>query len=167
MQEDSLNVSRGGKVKIRNYSKIEEIVEQPSLVQLQTKSYAAFLQEAVLPNKRKNLGLEAILRETFPIKNYDETISLQYIKYELGKPRYSPDECRQLKLIYGKPFRVWLRLDKGESIEEEVYLGEIPVMIGGGEFIINGTERVIVNQLHRSPGVDFVEELHGEKRMHS
>ena len=167
MQEDSLNVSRGGKVEIRNYGKIAEIVEQPSLVQIQTKSYAAFLQEDVLPNKRKNLGLEAILRETFPIKNYDETISLHYIKYELGRPRYTPDECRQLKLIYGKPFRVWLRLDKGESVEEEVYLGEIPVMIGGGEFIINGTERVIVNQLHRSPGVDFVEELHGEKRMHS
>lgn len=157
----------GGKVKIRNYSKIAETIEQPNLVQVQTKSYSAFLQEDVLPNKRKNQGLEAILREAFPIKNYDETISLQYIKYELGSPRYTPDECRQLKLIYGKPFRVWLRLDKGESIEEEVYLGEIPVMIGGGEFIINGTERVIVNQLHRSPGVDFVEELHGEKRMHS
>jgi DNA-directed RNA polymerase subunit beta len=157
----------GGKVKVRNYSKIAEIVEQPNLVHIQTKSYAAFLQEDVLPNKRKNQGLEAILRETFPIKNYDETISLQYIKYELGNPRYTSDECRQLKLLYGKPFRVWLRLDKGESIEEEVYLGEIPVMIGGGEFIINGTERVIVNQLHRSPGVDFVEDLHGEKRMHS
>ena len=85
MREDSLNVSRGGKVEIRNYSKITEIIEQPNLVQIQTKSYAAFLQEDVLPNKRKNLGLEAILRETFPIKNYDETISLQYIKYVGGK----------------------------------------------------------------------------------
>ncbi|HDY67819.1 MAG TPA: DNA-directed RNA polymerase subunit beta, partial [Candidatus Scalindua sp.] len=154
-------------MEIRNYSKIAEIVKQPDLVQIQTRSYTAFLQEDVSPNKRKNQGLEAILRETFPIINYDETVSLHYIKYELGKPRYTPDECRQLKLIYGKPFRVWLRLNKGESVEEEVYLGEIPVMIGGGEFIINGTERVIVNQLHRSPGVDFVEELHAEKRMHS
>ena len=152
---------------IRNYGKIADVIEMPDLIRTQTKSYAAFLQEDVLPNKRKNRGLEAILRETFPIKNYDETINLEYIKYEIGKPRYGPDECRKLKLIYGKPLRVWLRLNKEEPVEEAVYLGEIPVMIGGGEFIINGTERVVVTQLHRSPGVDFVEELHAEKRMHS
>ncbi len=152
-------------MKVRNYSKITELVEQPNLVQIQTNSYAAFLQEDV--SERKNSGLEAILRETFPISNFDETISLEYISYELGKSRYTPDECRQLKLIYGKPFRVRLRLNKEEPVEEEVYLGETPIMVGGGEFIINGTERVMVNQLHRSPGVDFVEELHAEKRMHS
>ncbi|MFQ5965831.1 MAG: DNA-directed RNA polymerase subunit beta, partial [Candidatus Scalinduaceae bacterium] len=154
-------------MKVRNYSKIPETIEMPNLVEMQTGAYVNFLQENVSPNKRKNRGLESILRETFPIKNYDETVSLEYIKYELGKPRYTPDECRQLKLIYGKPFRVWLRFNKEEPIEEEVYLGEIPVMIGGGEFIINGTERVIVTQLHRSPGVDFVEDLSAEKRMHS
>ncbi|ODS33773.1 MAG: DNA-directed RNA polymerase beta subunit [Candidatus Scalindua rubra] len=154
-------------MQVRNYGKIDEIVELPNLLRIQTKSYAGFLQENISPNKRKNRGLEAILRETFPIKNYDENVSLEYIKYEIGKPRYSPDECRKLKLIYGKPLRVRLRLNKEEPVEEEVYLGEVPVMIGGGEFIINGTERVIVTQLHRSPGVDFVEELHAEKRMHS
>ncbi|GJQ57368.1 MAG: DNA-directed RNA polymerase subunit beta [Candidatus Scalindua sp. AMX11] len=154
-------------MKIRNFGKIVEAFEMPNLVEIQTNSYSAFLQEDVPPGKRKDQGLEAILREAFPIKNYDETLSLEYIKYELGKPRYSADECRQLKLIYGKPLRVWLRLNRESPVEEEVYLGEIPVMIGGGEFVINGTERVIVNQLHRSPGVDFSEEMLAEKRMHS
>ncbi len=97
------------------------------------------------------------------------TISLEYIKYELGKPRYDPDECRQLRLTYGRPFRVWLRLRKaeGEPVEEEVYLGDMPIMIGGGEFIINGAERVVVRQLHRSPGVDFVVEREADKDLHS
>ncbi len=87
----------------------------------------------------------------------------------MGKPRYEPDECRQLRLTYGRPFKVWLRLTKEQPIEEEVYLGDIPIMLGGGEFIINGAERVVVNQLHRSPGVDFVADMEatGERRMHS
>jgi DNA-directed RNA polymerase subunit beta len=155
------------KMNIRNYGKVADIIEFPNLIRTQTRAYTAFLQEDVLPGKRKEQGLEAILQETFPIKNYDETVTLEYLKYEIGKPRYSPDECRKLKLIYGKPLRVWLRLNKEEPVEEAVYLGEVPVMIGGGEFIINGTERVIVTQLHRSPGVDFVEDTHAEKRMHS
>ncbi len=155
------------KINVRNYGKVADVIEFPNLIRTQTKSYSAFLQEDILPDKRKEQGLEAIMRETFPIKNYDETVTLEYLKYEIGKPRYSPDECRKLKLIYGKPLRVWLRLNKEEPVEEAVYLGEIPVMIGGGEFIINGTERVIVTQLHRSPGVDFVEDMHAEKRIHS
>ena len=155
------------KVNVRNYGKVADVIEFPNLIRTQTKSYAAFLQEDVRPENRKEQGLEAIMRETFPIKNYDETVTLEYLKYEIGKPRYSPDECRKLKLIYGKPLRVWLRLNKEEPVEEAVYLGEVPVMIGGGEFIINGTERVIVTQLHRSPGVDFVEDMHAEKRIHS
>ncbi|HVK19118.1 MAG TPA: DNA-directed RNA polymerase subunit beta, partial [Fimbriiglobus sp.] len=96
-------------------------------------------------------------------------ISLEYVKYELGKPRYDPDECRQLRLTYGRPFRVWLRLRKsdGTAVEEEVYLGDMPIMIGGGEFIINGAERVVVSQLHRSPGVDFVVTREADKDLHS
>ena len=115
------------------------------------------------PSKRKDQGLESVLREIFPIESYDKQISLDYLKYELGKPRYTPDECRQLRLTYGKPFRVWLRLNRSnqEKVEEEVYLGDIPIMLGGGEFIINGAERVVVSQLHRSPGVDFVLEQEG------
>ena len=95
------------------------------------------------------------------LESYDKQIKLDYLRYELGKPRYTPDECRQLRLTYGRPFRIWLRLNKEEPIEEEVYLGDLPVMLGGGEFIINGAERVVVSQLHRSPGVDFVLEQEG------
>lgn len=154
-------------MEIRNYGKVKDIIEIPNLVQIQTKAYSNFLQAEVPASRRKNFGIEAILREIFPISNYDGTLSLDYIKYELGKQRYTQDECRQLRLTYGRPFRVWLRLNKAEPIEEEVYMGEIPVMVGGGEFIINGTERVIVMQLHRSPGIDFIEEFHAEKRLHS
>lgn len=133
----------------------------PDLTQIQTRSYGDFLQHEVEAKKRKDQGLEGVLREIFPIESYDKTITLDYVKYELGKPRYTPDECRQLRLTYGRPFRVWLRLNKEEPIEEEVYLGDLPVMLGGGEFIINGAERVVVSQLHRSPGVDFVLEQDG------
>ena len=129
----------------------------PPLTDIQTNSYDRFLQLDTPPDKRTPTGLEGVLREIFPIESYDKTLSLQYIKYELGKPRYGPDECRQLRLTYGRPFRVWLRLDKDQPVEEEVYLGDMPIMIGGGEFIINGAERVVVSQLHRSPGVDFVD----------
>ena len=110
-----------------------------------------------------------MLREIFPIESYDKTLRLEYIRYELGKPRYEPDECRQLRLTYGRPFKVWLRLTKEQPIEEEVYLGDIPIMLGGGEFIINGAERVVVSQLHRSPGVDFVSDMEGtgERRLQS
>jgi DNA-directed RNA polymerase subunit beta len=133
----------------------------PDLTDIQTRSYAAFLQEETHSEKRKDQGLEAVLREIFPIESYDHQIKLEYLRYELGKPRYTPDECRQLRLTYGRPFRIWLRLNKEEAIDEEVYLGDLPVMLGGGEFIINGAERVVVSQLHRSPGVDFVEEQEG------
>jgi DNA-directed RNA polymerase subunit beta len=119
------------------------------------------LQYDVPPQKRTDQGIEGVLREIFPIESYDKTLRLEYIRYELGKPRYTPEECRQLRLTYGKPFRVWLRLNKGQPIEEEVYLGDIPIMLGGGEFIINGAERVVVSQLHRSPGVDFVMDQDG------
>jgi DNA-directed RNA polymerase subunit beta len=120
-------------------------------------------------DKRTNTGLEGVLREIFPIESYDKKSSLEYVKYDLGKPRYDPDECRQLRLTYGRPFRVWLRLRKadGTAVEEEVYLGDMPIMIGGGEFIINGAERVVVSQLHRSPGVDFVVTREADKDLHS
>src|SRR3954447_23655033 len=131
------------------------------LTKIQTESYQAFLQEEAAVEKRKDHGLEGVLREIFPIESYDKTIKLEYLRYDLGKPRYTPEECRQLRLTYGKPFRIWLRLNLEQPIEEEVYLGDIPIMLGGGEFIINGAERVVVSQLHRSPGVDFVMEQEG------
>src|SRR5262245_35963639 len=131
------------------------------LTKIQTESYEAFLQDDIAIEKRKDHGLESVLREIFPIESYDKTIKLDYVKYDLGKPRYTPEECRQLRLTYGRPFRIWLRLNLEQPIEEEVYLGDIPIMLGGGEFIINGAERVVVSQLHRSPGVDFVMEQDG------
>jgi DNA-directed RNA polymerase subunit beta len=141
----------------------------PDLTQIQTRGYEAFLQHEIAGLKRKDQGIEGVLREIFPVESYDKTLRLEYIRYELGKPRYEPDECRQLRLTYGRPFKVWLRLTKEQPIEEEVYLGDVPIMLGGGEFIINGAERVVVNQLHRSPGVDFVMEVEGagERRLHS
>ena len=152
----------------RNFGRFGDTVEVPPLTDIQTKSYDRFLQLDTPPDKRTPTGLEGVLREIFPIESYDKTLSLQYLKYELGKPRYGPDECRQLRLTYGRPFRVWLRLNKEQPVEEEVYLGDMPIMIGGGEFIINGAERVVVSQLHRSPGVDFVVETEaGDRKLHS
>jgi DNA-directed RNA polymerase subunit beta len=140
----------------RNFGKISSEFELSDLTRIQTASYERFLQLDIPPRERKNHGLEEILREVFPVESYDGQYRLEYIKYELGKPRYSPTECRQLRLTYGRPFRVWLRLVKEQPVEEEVYLGDLPIMLGGGEFIVNGAERCVVSQLHRSPGVDFV-----------
>ncbi|MEM1303452.1 MAG: DNA-directed RNA polymerase subunit beta, partial [Planctomycetota bacterium] len=152
----------------RVFGSIRDSYEMPDLTEIQTASYARFLQEGAASDKRQDDGLEGVLREIFPITSYDESVSLDYLRYELGKPRYTPDECRQLRLTYGKPLRIWLRLNRDEPIEEEVYLGDIPVMMGGGEFIINGAERVVVSQLHRSPGIDFVSEVEaGERRVFS
>jgi len=152
----------------RNFGRIGDAIEVPSLTDVQTLSYDRFLQLEVPAEKRTPTGLEGVLREIFPVESYDKTINLEYVKYDLGKPRYDPDECRQLRLTYGRPFRVWLRLNKEQPVEEEVYLGDMPIMIGGGEFIINGAERVVVSQLHRSPGVDFVVETEAsERKLHS
>ncbi len=144
---------------VRKFGSGLDALEIPSLTDLQTKSYSLFLQEDAASDKRKNMGLEGVFQEIFPIESYDKTVTLEYLRYELGKPRYTPAECRQLRLTYGRPMKVWLRLNREQPIEEEVYLGDIPIMLGGGEFIINGAERVVVSQLHRSPGVDFVEEI--------
>jgi DNA-directed RNA polymerase subunit beta len=153
---------------VRNFGRFGDAIEVPPLTDVQTRSYDRFLQLDVPPEKRTPTGLEGVLREIFPIESYDKTLSLEFLKYDLGKPRYGPDECRQLRLTYGRPFRVWLRLNKEQPVEEEVYLGDMPIMIGGGEFIINGAERVVVSQLHRSPGVDFVVETEaGERKLHS
>ena len=155
-------------MEIRDWSRVGDAIDVPSLVDIQTRSYREFLQKDVPPRQRKVHGLEGILRETFPIASYDGTLSLQYLYYELGRPRYSPDECRKLRLTYGYPFKIRCRLDKPQPVEEDVYVGEIPIMIGGGEFIINGAERVIVSQLHRSPGVDFSVEVHASgKQLHA
>lgn len=157
--------------KRKYFGKYEEIIAVPNLVELQLKAYEDFLQSNVPSISRENKGLESIIREIFPIESYNKKFVLEYLGYELGKPRYTPDECRKLKLTYGAPLKIRVRLVNTmlkEYEEEDVYLGEVPMMIGGGEFIINGAERVIVSQLHRSPGVDFAEEgSAGEKHLHT
>ncbi|HLF93208.1 MAG TPA: DNA-directed RNA polymerase subunit beta [Planctomycetota bacterium] len=150
------------------FGRFKNVLDVPALTELHVKAYIKFLQRELAPDKREDYGLESILRETFPIKNYDGTVALEYVHYEIGQPRYTPEECRMLRLSYGSPLKVRLRLNKPEApIEEDVYLGEIPLMIGGGAFIVNGAERVLVNQLHRSPGIDFMEERVGDRKMHS
>jgi DNA-directed RNA polymerase subunit beta len=143
----------------------------PDLIGIQTDSYARYLQADAAQDAREPHGLEGLLREMFPIESYDGSLSLHYINYELGKPRYTPDECRELRLTYGMPLRVRLRLirkDSDEIQEDLIYLGDMPIMIGGGEFIVNGAERVIVSQLHRSPGVDFIKtQAEGDRALHS
>jgi DNA-directed RNA polymerase subunit beta len=155
---------------VRDFSKRGDALPIPNLIDVQIESYQRFLQKDVDPAKRKSEGLEGLLREVFPIESYDGNLRLEYISYDLAEPRYTTDECRALRLTYGMPFRIqvrFVRKDKDEVMEDSIYLGEIPIMIGGGEFIINGAERVIVNQLHRSPGVDFLVEVQeGDRPLH-
>ena len=136
---------------VRKFGSGRDTFPIPNLTTLQTASYEAFLQEDVAADKRKNQGLDSVFREIFPIESYDKTVSLEFLRYDLGKPRFTPEECRQLRLTFGKPLKVWLRLNREQPLEEEVYLGDIPVMLGGGEFIINGAERVVVSQLAQIP----------------
>ncbi|MBN1975574.1 MAG: DNA-directed RNA polymerase subunit beta [Sedimentisphaerales bacterium] len=155
---------------VRSFGNVQDAVEIPNLVAIQNKSFDLFLQRDVAPTKRKPVGLEALFLETFPIESYDKKTVLEYLYYELEKPHYTPVQCKQLRLTYGYPVKITCRLrsKEGEDLAEQaIYLGEIPVMIGGGEFIINGAVRVIVNQLHRSPGVDFlIESKEGDRVLH-
>ncbi|MBL0926642.1 MAG: DNA-directed RNA polymerase subunit beta [Phycisphaerales bacterium] len=158
--------------KIRNFSKRGDAIPVPDLCKIQADGYERFMQLDKGPHDRNTkIGLEALLREIFPIESYDGTMSLEYLYYTLEEPRYTPDECRELRLTYGRPWRVCLRLKRQnhpDIPEEEIYVGELPIMMGGGEFIVNGAERVIVSQLHRSPGVDFsIVSAEGDRPLHS
>jgi DNA-directed RNA polymerase subunit beta len=159
-------------MKVRDFSKRGDAIPVPDLVRVQQHAYDRFLQLEKAHDKRdRQFGLESLLKEVFPIESYDGTMRLEYLYYKLDEPRYTPDECRELRLTYGRPFRIGVRLHRegvDEVPEEEIYLGEIPIMMGGGEFLVNGSERCIVSQLHRSPGVDFsiVSSL-GDRPLHS
>src|SRR5690242_19983111 len=165
-----MRASQAPATEVRDFSKRGDALPIPNLSEVQQESYKRFLQQEIEQTKRKNEGLEALLREVFPIESYDGNLRLEYISFDLSEPRYTTDECRALRLTYGMPFRIQVRLvrkDKDEVVEDSIYLGEVPIMIGGGEFIINGAERVIVNQLHRSPGIDFlIEEQEGDRPLH-
>ncbi|MEM7681562.1 MAG: DNA-directed RNA polymerase subunit beta [Planctomycetota bacterium] len=157
---------------IRNFSKRGDALPVPNLVDVQERAYRRFMQlDKPFDGRDPEVGLEALLREVYPIESYDGTMRVEYLYYKLDEPRYTPDECRELRLTYGMPFRIGVRLvrdDHPNIVEEEIYLGEIPVLMGGGEYIVNGAERVIVNQLHRSPGVDFsIASAEGDRPLHS
>jgi DNA-directed RNA polymerase subunit beta len=148
-------------LKRKSYAKIEECYELPNLLELQLESYREFLQTDVAKSKRKNIGLESAFREVFPIENSDGEYKLEYLSYSIGKPKYQIYECQKRGMSYAAPLKLMLRLkSKKETKEQEVYLGDIPLMTDTGTFIINGDERVVVSQLHRSPGISFEEEMH-------
>ena len=151
----------------RNFGKINKIAEIPNLIAIQKTSYDKFLQVDVAPEKRDDTGLHGVFKSVFPIKDFNETSSLEFVSYHLEKPKYDVEECHQRGMTYSAPIKVVVRLvvwDKDEETgaqsirdvkEQEVYFGEIPLMTANGTFIINGTERVVVSQLHRSPGAFF------------
>ncbi|MBN1915010.1 MAG: DNA-directed RNA polymerase subunit beta [Parachlamydiales bacterium] len=139
----------------------EEIIDLPNLIEIQLKSFAQFLQADVMPHERENIGLQEVFNEIFPIKSYDENTVLEFLSYTLGTPKYSPEECIRRGITYNVTLKVQFRLTDETGIkEEEVYMGTIPVMTEMGTFVINGAERVIVSQLHRSPGISFEKENH-------
>ncbi|MDG2292054.1 MAG: DNA-directed RNA polymerase subunit beta, partial [Phycisphaerales bacterium] len=146
---------------VRDFSKRGDAIPVPELTRVQLQAYQRFIQtDKAFDQRDQTIGLESLMKEVFPIESYDGSMRLEYLYYKLDKPRYTPIECKELRLTYGMPFRIGVRLVRegvSEIPEEEIYLGEIPIMLGGGEFIVNGAERVIVSQLHRSPGVDFNE----------
>jgi len=150
----------------KNLGRIQRVIEVPNLIDIQKSSYDKFLQSTVPQNDRVETGLQAVFRSVFPIKDFNGTSELVFVSYNLEKPKYDVDECRQRGMTFAAPIKVTTQLmiydtrDGGERIvrdikEQEVYFGEIPLMTDTGTFIINGTERVVVSQLHRSPGVFF------------
>jgi len=165
-----------GTLERRSYGKLKKVLDLPDLLAVQRESYNDFLQADVPPEKRKKQGLQAVFENIFPISDVHGLCSLEFVEYSLGKPEYSEEECKERDMTYAAPLRAKLRLnireEKGgdfkESIEQTVFLGELPLMTERGTFIINGAERVVVSQLHRSPGVFFDETVHPNgKRLYS
>src|SRR5574341_2310575 len=158
---------KSGAAERSSFAKIKEIIPIPNLIEVQRRSFDQFLQMKVSPHAREEIGLQGVFTSIFPIFDYDDSASLEFVKYEFGAPKYSAEECREKGMTFSVPLKVTLRLvvwdkqvgSEARSIrdikEQEVYLGEMRLMTEHGTFIINGTERVVVSQLHRSPGVFF------------
>lgn len=170
-------MSKEKTIKRRSYSKLQSAAELPNLLDVQRDSFENLLQLTVKPEKRVNKGLHAVFQDIFPISDVHENHTLEFVKYTVGRPRYSIREARERNMSYAAPLKATLRLvvrdpdDKTkvkDIIEQDVFLGELPLLTSTGTFIINGAERVIVTQLHRSPGVFFDEEIHPNgKRLYS
>jgi len=168
----SININLGksftGRKKIRkSFGRIPEVAEMPNLIEVQRRSYDDFLQMHVAPAQRERKGLQDVLSSAFPISDFSERAVLNFLAYELEHPKYDVEECQQRGMTYAAPLKVTLRLtvfDVEENTgvksirdikEQDVYMGDMPLMTANGTFVINGTERVIVSQMHRSPGVFF------------
>ena len=157
----------------KSFGRIQTITTLPNLIEVQKNSYEQFLQRFVKEGNKKDIGLQTVFKSVFPIKDFSETSTLEFVKYEFDEPKYDVEECRQRGINYAAPLRVTLRLivwiadletgvrEIKDIKEQDVYMGDIPLMTDNGTFIINGTERVIVSQMHRSPGV-FFDHDHGK-----
>ena len=163
-----MSLSFTGKKRIRkNYGRIPSATQMPNLIEVQKSSYEQFLQRETPAEKRTDTGLQSVFKSVFPISDFSETARLEFVKYEFEEPKYDVDECRQRGMTYAAPLKVTLHLvvfkvdpdTQAKSLldikEQDVYMGEMPLMTDKGTFIVNGTERVIVSQMHRSPGVFF------------
>ena len=151
----------------KDFSSIKKIIDIPNLIDIQKKSYEQFLQQDISPEERENIGLQGVFKSVFPIKDFVESSSLEFVRYIIGEPKYDVEECREKGMTYAAPLRVLVRLvvwdgdaEQGAQTirdvkEQEVYFGEVPLMTDNGTFVINGTERAVVSQLHRSPGIFF------------
>ena len=159
-----------GSIERRSFGKIKEVVEMPNLLSVQIDSFQSFLQLDISPRQRQRRGLHLVFESIFPVSDAHGIYSLEYVDYSVGNPRYSQEECRERGMTFAAPLRATLRLvtrDKEspdspvkDIVEQSVFLGELPLMTDEGTFIINGAERVVVSQLHRSPGVFFDETMH-------
>ncbi|MDF1794832.1 MAG: DNA-directed RNA polymerase subunit beta, partial [Thalassobaculaceae bacterium] len=151
----------------RSFGRIPEVAPMPNLIEVQKSSYDAFLQMGITPENRGDVGLQEVFKSVFPIRDFSERAMLEFVRYELEEPKYDVEECQQRGLTFAAPLKVTLRLvvwDVDEETgaksikdikEQDVYMGDMPLMTANGTFVINGTERVIVSQMHRSPGVFF------------
>jgi DNA-directed RNA polymerase subunit beta len=144
-----------------NFGKLTDIIDPPDLIEIQANSYKDFLQLDTSPNKRKRVGLQAVFKEVFPIESYDGKVVLDFVKFEVADNKTTPIECLKEGTSWAAPLYVTFRLKDGDEVrEEDVYMGEVPLMTEQGSFIINGAERVVVSQLHRSPGICFEQNIH-------
>ena len=163
-----MTLSFTGRKRLRKYfGKMVEVAEMPNLIEVQKTSYDQFLQVGKPDSGRLDEGLEAVFSSVFPIKDFSENSLLEYVDYHFEEPKYDVEECQQRSMTFAAPLKVTLRLivfdtdqeTGAKSVkdikEQDVYMGDIPFMTENGTFIINGTERVIVSQMHRSPGVFF------------
>src|ERR1041385_2578568 len=157
-------------IKQISFAKLDEGMDMPHLLDIQTRAFEALLQLDAASHDREDVGLERVFKDLFPITDVHENFSLEFVRYALGEPKYSVEECIERDITFSAPLKATLQLVINEEvngvkrprniIEKEVYLGELPLLTALGTFVINGAERVIVSQLHRSPGVVFEEATH-------